>query len=310
MVDEMTVRPESTPAILEGYVQQGKMFLFNAAQNLIQYGRVLVEAKNYVPHGQFGSWVAENFGMSERSAQGYMAVWKRFGKNEQLKAVQFSSLQKMLSLPEGTENQFAAEYNLKDMTAREVECAVKRARAAADEEIQKERRARMEAEQRAAAAEKAKNQPSAELRSELHNNQTRIAQQEAEIERLAKAGSIAAGEAERLRRELKEQTELLEEQQAEINRAQQEILNMQSAAAKGDAERTPESQLTLEAFSSAVRVFIGTCARLPMMRFAFAAMGPDDLREYRVLLETVEKWAKDSREAMALDVIDGGVNDV
>lgn len=151
---------------------------------------------------------------------------------------------------------------------------------------------------------------SAELRSELHNNQTRIAQQEAEIERLAKAGSIAAGEAERLRRELKEQTELLEEQQAEINRAQQEILNMQSAAAKGDAERTPESQLTLEAFSSAVRGFIGTCARLPMMRFAFAAMGPDDLREYRVLLETVEKWAKDSREAMDLDVIDGGINDV
>ena len=85
---------------------------------------------------------------------------------------------------------------------------------------------------------------------------------------------------------------------------------MQSAAAKGDAERTFEGQLTLEAFSSAVRGFIGTCARLPMMRFAFAAMGPDDLREYRVLLETVEKWAKDSREAMDLDVIDGGVNDV
>ncbi len=310
MVDEMTVRPESTPAILEEYVQQGKMFLFNAAQNLIQYGRVLVEAKNYVPHGQFGNWVAENFGMSERSAQGYMAVWKRFGKNEQLKAVQFSSLQKMLSLPEGTENQFAAKHNLKDMTAREVEYAVKQARAEADEEIQKERRARMEAEQRAAAAEKARSAPSAELRSELHNNRTRIAQQEAEIERLTKAGSIAAGEAERLRRELKEQTELLEEQQAEINRAQQELLNMQSAAAKGDAERVPEGQLTLEAFSSAVRVFIGTCARLPMMRFAFAAMGPDDLREYRVLLETVEKWAKDSREAMALDVIDGGINDV
>lgn len=239
-----------------------------------------------------------------------MQAYKRFGGIPQIEGIGKAKLFRMLPLPDGAVEQFLKENDVSNMSTREIERAVKQARAAADEEIQKERRARMEAEQRAAAAEKAKNQPSAELRSELHNNQTRIAQQEAEIERLAKAGSIAAGEAERLRRELKEQTELLEEQQAEINWAQQEILNMQSAAAKGDAERTPESQLTLEAFSSAVRVFIGTCARLPMMRFAFAAMGPDDLREYRVLLETVEKWAKDSREAMDLDVIDGGINDV
>lgn len=301
---------ETEISTIEILAAQARALKMTINVNMWQLARVFVEAKQIVPHGQWGKWLEENAEVSERTAQDMMQAYKRFGGIPQIEGIGKAKLFRMLPLPDGAVEQFLKENDVSNMSTREIERAVKQARAAADEEIQKERRARMEAEQRAAAAEKAKNQPSAELRSELHNNQTRIAQQEAEIERLAKAGSIAAGEAERLRRELKEQTELLEEQQAEINWAQQEILNMQSAAAKGDAERTPESQLTLEAFSSAVRVFIGTCARLPMMRFAFAAMGPDDLREYRVLLETVEKWAKDSREAMDLDVIDGGINDV
>ncbi len=301
---------ETEISTIEILAAQARALKMTINVNMWQLARVFVEAKKIVPHGQWGKWLEENAEVSERTAQDMMQAYKRFGGIPQIEGIGKAKLFRMLPLPDGAVEQFLKENDVSNMSTREIERAVKQARAEADEEIQKERRARMEAEQRAAAAEKAKKQPSAELRSELHNNQTRIAQQEAEIERLAKAGSIAAGEAERLRRELKEQTELLEEQQAEINRAQQEILNMQSAAAKGDAERTPESQLTLEAFSSAVRVFIGTCARLPMMRFAFAAMGPDDLREYRVLLETVEKWAKDSREAMDLDVIDGGVNDV
>lgn len=294
---------ETEISTIEILAAQARALKMTINVNMWQLARVFVEAKQIVPHGQWGKWLEENAEVSERTAQDMMQAYKRFGGIPQIEGIGKAKLFRMLPLPDGAVEQFLKENDVSNMSTREIERAVKQARAAADEEIQKERRARMEAEQRAAAAEKAKNQPSAELRSELHNNQTRIAQQEAEIERLAKAGSIAAGEAERLRRELKEQ-------QAEINWAQQEILNMQSAAAKGDAERTPESQLTLEAFSSAVRVFIGTCARLPMMRFAFAAMGPDDLREYRVLLETVEKWAKDSREAMDLDVIDGGINDV
>lgn len=301
---------ETEISTIEILAAQARALKMTINVNMWQLARVFVEAKKIVPHGQWGKWLEENAEVSERTAQDMMQAYKRFGGIPQIEGIGKAKLFRMLPLPDGAVEQFLKENDVSNMSTREIERAVKQARAEADEEIQKERRARMEAEQRAAAAEKAKNQPSAELRSELHNNQTRIAQQEAEIERLAKAGSIAAGEAERLRRELKEQTELLEEQQAEINRAQQELLNMQSAAAKGDAERTPESQLTLEAFSSAVRGFIGTCARLPMMRFAFAAMGPDDLREYRVLLETVEKWAKDSREAMDLDVIDGGINDV
>jgi len=46
--------------------------------------------------------VKNNFGISERTAQGYMAVYRRFGVKEQYRNVQFSKLQEMLALPEIT----------------------------------------------------------------------------------------------------------------------------------------------------------------------------------------------------------------
>ena len=110
-----------------------------------------------------------------------------------------------------------------------------------------------------------------------------------------------------LQREIRERDDLLAEQQEDINRAQQELLNVQSAIAKGDAERVPADQLTPDAFASAVRAFIGTVARLPHMRMVFASMPYDQKQEYSVLLETVEKWAEDSRKALETTMIDGTV---
>lgn len=145
-MDEITTREENLPATLDSYAQQGRMFLFNAAQNLIQFGRVLIEAKPLVPRGQFEGWVKNNFGISERTAQGYMAVYRRFGVKEQYRNVQFSKLQEMLALPEGTEEQFSADHNLDDMSAREIKRAVQQAKAEAQAEIEKERTAHEAAE--------------------------------------------------------------------------------------------------------------------------------------------------------------------
>ena len=102
----------------------------------------------------------------------------------------------------------------------------------------------------------------------------------------------------RMQQELKEQGELLEETQEQYNRAQAELLNAQSAIARGDAERTPASELTLEAFESAVRSFVGAVARMPHMHRAFSAMDGDTREEYNQLLSTVESWAKGAREAL------------
>ena len=295
-MEEMMVRPENRPAILEGYVQQGKMFLFNAAQNLIQYGRVLTEAKQYVPHGQFGNWVAENFGMSERSAQGYMAVWKRFGKNEQLNGIQFSSLQKMLSLPEGTENQFAAEHKLSDMTAREVERAVKKVREEARAEIEKEKNARILAEQRIMEA---KNSYRDNDRAEMEVLRNRAEVLKKERDEALEGQEVARKAENKARFELQELELALEENQQEYSRLQSELLNAKSAMARGDAERVISEQFTVEDFSSAVRIFLGATAQMPYMGGTFSQMVEGgELRQWDELLSAVEDWDARARKAL------------
>ena len=67
-MEEMVKKDAQLPVVLEGLARQGQMFLSSAAMNLMQYGRVLCEAKLLVPRGQFEKWVKENFQMSERTA--------------------------------------------------------------------------------------------------------------------------------------------------------------------------------------------------------------------------------------------------
>jgi regulator of replication initiation timing len=134
------------------------------------------------------------------------------------------------------------------------------------------------------------------------------------IDRMKETGSTMveesrriAGENSRLKQEIRDQQAMMEEQQEDLNRAQAELLNVKSAIAKGDAERVPSDQLTLDAFAAAVRTFIGAVARMPHMRMAFSTMDNNTKEDYSVLLETIEKWASDSRKALETTGAEGTV---
>lgn len=294
-------------SVLDGLAMQARTLRMNINMNMWQLARVFTEAKEIIPHGQFGKWVEENADVSERTAQDMMAAYKRFGGKPQFEGLGQAKTFKLLPLPAGTEEKFMEEHDVSAMTTREVQEAVKKAREEAQAEIDRERKARMDAERRAEEAESRPPEIPPELTDELAKNR-------AEVERLAAVGNEALAEQRRLskenadlQREIRERDDLLAEQQEDINRAQQELLNVQSAIAKGDAERVPADQLTPDAFASAVRAFIGTVARLPHMRMVFASMPYDQKQEYSVLLETVEKWAEDSRKALEATMIDGTV---
>ena len=313
-MEDMTTKQEAFPAALDTYVQQGRMFLFTAAQSLIQYGRVLTEAKPLVPRGRFEKWVQENFNMGERTAQQYMAVWKRFGTNAALKDVQFSNLQKMLALPEGAEGEFAEKNDLSAMTAREVEKAVRQVReeeqnklnlalASAKEEmvqaINREKGARLKAEGRLRDAEAKAAAPDRTLVAENAEKDARIRSLQRQADAASRERDAAMGKLKEREAALQEMTDALAESQQEYNRIQAELLNAQSAIARGDAERAISEQFTVDEFSAAVRGFLGSTAQMPYMAEVF--MGMVDQREYRQwdsLLQAVEDWAEKSRKAM------------
>ena len=285
--------------------EEARIYSESMAMNMLNLGRVFTEAKKQVAHGEWGDWVQRYSGMSVRSAQQLMAIYSRFGDKPAFAGVEKSKMYKMLALPEGTEEAFAEKNDLSAMTSREVEEAVKRVREQANEEIRRERAARKAAEERAEELSARPPEVPEEVSAALKSKDAMIEQQKQELERIAATGRDSVAEANRLRsdnnrlrRELNENAELLEETQQECNRAQAELLNLQSTVAKGDAERTPCDELTADTFAAAVRQFIGTCARMPHMGRTFGMMRPEEYHVYDELLRTVEGWAKDARKAL------------
>lgn len=288
-------------AVLDNLAMQAKTYIQNARMNLLQLGRVLAEAKPLVPHGEWENWVKTNTSMSKRAAEQYMQAYAEFGLNPQIAELGTTKTLKLLPLTEDEREKLLSENDVSSMSTRQLDEAIrkqkqealKEARQEVQGELEKEHTARIAAEQRAKAAESRPPEVTKELSDKLRSHKE-------QMERLTRENSI-------LKQEIRERDEELEEQQADYNRAQEELLNIKSQVAKGDAERVPTDQLTVDAFASAVRAFIGACARMPHMSATFSAMSQIDKNEYDELLRTVEAWAKDSRKALDSVLVDSEV---
>lgn len=298
---ELTSTTKNEISTLDSLAMQAKICIQNARMNLLQLGRVLTEARPLVPHGEWENWVKTNTSMSKRAAEQYMQAYQEFGLNPQIAELGTTKTLKLLPLTEDEREKLLSENDVGSMSTRQLDEAIrkqkqealKEARQEVQGELEKERTARIAAEQRAKAAESRPPEIPKELSDKLRDH-------EEKLERLTRENSG-------LKQEIRERDEELEEQQADYNRAQEELLNIKSQAAKGDAERVPLDQLTLDTFASAVRAFIGTCARMPHMAATFAAMPLADKNGYDELLRTVESWAADSRKALDSEYIDSEV---
>lgn len=328
-MNEVANTSANLPSTLDRLAAEAQMFVQNAALNLLHLGRVLTDAKPLVPHGEWAGWVKQNAKMSLRTAQQYMQAYAEFGLNSRIVELGTSKVLKLLPMPEEEREKLLEENDVSSMTTRELDDAIRRqrdtilrerdrlreeARAEVRAEIDAEREARLAAERRAEEAENRPPEVPEELVEQLREHKETIARQKDEIKRLADVGSESIAEQRRLiqennglKRDLKEQAEDLEAMQTEYSRAQNELLNMQSQLARGDAERVPSDELTVDVFASAVRQFIGTCARMPHMGATFSTMTLADKNDYDVLLKTIEGWARDARKALNATAIEGMV---
>jgi hypothetical protein len=60
--------------------------------SVIDTGRDLLQVKGRLDHGQFGKWLSAEFGLTERTAQNYMAAAELVGKYETVSVLQPRSL--------------------------------------------------------------------------------------------------------------------------------------------------------------------------------------------------------------------------
>lgn len=312
----------SAPSILDGLAMQAQMFVQGAAMNMLQLGRVLTEAKPLVAHGEWRSWVKENAKMSERTAEDYMKAYAEFGIDTKVAELGTTKIIRLLPMTPEERQRLMEENDVSTMSTRQLDAAIREqreklrreAREEAQAEIERERSARIEAEKRVEEMRSRPPEVPDEVLAELQQQRQVIRDKNAEIQRLAGLGQDSLDVQQRLtrensalQREVRERDAMLEEQQAEYDRVQSELLDLQSAQARGDAERAPADELTLEVLSSAVRQFIGTCARMPHMGRAFCTMPTATRNSYDELLRVVEGWAVGARKALESYVPEGGI---
>ena len=230
-----------------------------------------------------------------------MQAYAKFGADPQIAKLGTSKVLKLLPLPGEQLEQLFEENDVKSMSTRQLDEAIrnqkekllKEAREEVREELEREKNLRIAAEKTASIAKEELKQSNEE---HTHNFETVTNDRKALMERNRK-----------LEQEIRERDELLQEQQADFDRMQAELLDAKSSIAKGDAERIPADRLTADAFTSAVRTFIGAVARMPHMGTTFSTMDHAEKADFDELLQVVEKWAKESRKALNATVIESEV---
>lgn len=101
------VAPVVQPVVtLEQRAERIRQRFRDIARNVIEIGFELIAAKREVGHGGWSAWLEREFNWTDRTARNYMNVAERFGNRKTFSDLNPATLQVMLSLPEGKEQEF------------------------------------------------------------------------------------------------------------------------------------------------------------------------------------------------------------
>lgn len=104
--------------------------LMRTAENFIEIGKLLLEAKTKVSHGEWGNWLKENISFSHQTANKFMQVAQRFSNYASTRNFNSAQMFELLPLPKKhTEDFFAEKDNagvaLEKLTEKELRQEVK-----------------------------------------------------------------------------------------------------------------------------------------------------------------------------------------
>ncbi|WLR54853.1 DUF3102 domain-containing protein [Mesobacillus subterraneus] len=269
---------ERTPVLIATEInsikdQTRKMFLFNS----IEIGRRLVEAKQMVPHGEWGTWLQESVDYSQSTANNLMKIFDQYGadqlslfgsdaKSQALGKLSYTQAVALLGIPDYEREEFIKENNVDSMSTRELLQAIK--------EKQEMAKKLKEAEKKAKEEQKAKEKIEKELKKlevQSHDHSlivdklkkdleaAQVSGDDEEILRLRKALSDketelteSSGKIKSLERQLKEKPidmpEIIEKVPEEVERELAELRN--KAATQSSDKAISKFQFVFEGLVS------------------------------------------------------------
>lgn len=101
----------------------------------IELGRRLNEAKELLPHGEWGDWLKNEVNFSERTAQNLMKIFREYGsdqvnffgeaKAQALADLSYTKALQLLAIPEDDREDFVKENDVENLSTRELDKLIK-----------------------------------------------------------------------------------------------------------------------------------------------------------------------------------------
>ena len=254
-----------------------------AGEAILDIGARLIEAKGMLSHGEWLPWLNERVELSERTAQKFMKLAREWSNPNTLADLGASKALMLLAVPAEERDSFVEEHNVIDMSARQLEQAIKdrdEARKAAetakaDAAAAEAARAKMEADMKvvnatleSARAEKERaDQEAARLERELTELKNRPV--DVAVETVADPEAIA-----------KARAEAVAEMQAKLDKAK-------VAKAKAE-EKRKEAEAALEQAQTQLK-------DAEQARKNAALSSDEDMATFKVLFQQTQEQANKMR---------------
>ena len=139
-----------------------RTYTVNAAMNLLQIGRTLIEIRPKIKKGEWADFVETNARIGLRTAETYMQAYREFGMDGRVMELGGSQIIKMLPMTPEERTELLTRYDVKDMPVRKLNEAIRQIR---EEEAEKRREA-VAAEQESGRIQLAKAAEQAKLERE------------------------------------------------------------------------------------------------------------------------------------------------
>lgn len=95
------------------------------AQNIIEIGKRLNQAKELVPHGEWGKWLEEKVDFSQEQARRFMKVALEFSNSTSLWNLPVTKIYALLDIPKDEREEFIQDNNVDEMTTRKLQQVIK-----------------------------------------------------------------------------------------------------------------------------------------------------------------------------------------
>ena len=269
----------------------------------IEIGRRLTEAKEMLPHGQWGEWLKTEVEFSQSTAQNFMRIFTEYGdsqtslfgdaKSQTLGNLPYTHALKLLAVPAEEREEFVAEHHVDELSSRALEKLIRErdeareAAAALEEEVESARQllkvefhARTEAENNLKAREAAWKAGGAALQAEAEKFKAEAEKRLAEAAAAAESAKKAKEKLKKLQENPEVPAEVLDKLKEEAAEEAQKALEAARAeaeakvkaaemAAQAAAQRAEEAEKKLRTADAETAAFK---ARFVDIQNAFATL--------------------------------------